>query len=97
SEKIFNFLSDTPYIFDFGLAHSAKAAWYLSFKSYEITGNETKALFIKRLNSLPVSLFFDYPKAVEALAKTGFKTFGDLASQIEGKSISSFKKRLGQR
>jgi protein ImuB len=97
SEKIVEFLNSTSYSFYFGLAHSAKAAWYLSFKSDEITGNETKALFIKRLNSLPVSLFFDYPKAVEALAKTGFKTFGDLASQIEGKSISSFKKRLGQR
>ena len=96
TNTIAEFLVKTPYGFDYGLAHSAKAAWYLSFATHEISGDETKSLFIKRLNTLPIELFFDYPKAVEALTKTGFKTFGDLATQIEGKSISSFKKRLGQ-
>lgn len=95
-DKINLFLEQTPYGFDFGLAHSAKAAWYLSFTYYEITGDETKQDFIERLNRLPIELFFDYPKAAEALSKTGFSTFGDLAIQIAGKSISSFKKRLGQ-
>lgn len=95
SEKITTFLESTPYGFDIGLAHSAQAAWYLSFAFYEITGCETKADFIDRINQLPIELFFDYPKVTEALAKTGFKTFGDLAIQIEGKTISSFKKRLG--
>ncbi len=95
SEKVFASLAKTPYGFEYGLAHSAKAAWYLSFASYNIRGDETKALFIDRLNKLPIGLLFDYPKAIDALSKTGFKTFGDLAKQIEGKSISSFKKRLG--
>lgn len=95
SEKIFECLAQTPYGFEYGLAHSAKAAWYLSFADYEIVGDETKSLFIERLNKLSIDLLFDYPKAVEALSKTGFKTFGDLAKQIDGKSISSFKKRLG--
>ncbi|MDO8336175.1 MAG: DNA polymerase Y family protein [Candidatus Saccharibacteria bacterium] len=95
SERVFTHLAQTPYGFEYGLAHSAKAAWYLSFDYHEIVGNETKSLFIERLNKLPIDLLFDYPKAVDALSKTGFKTFGDLARQIEGKSISSFKKRLG--
>lgn len=96
TEKIFEYLGDTPYGFEFGLAHTAKAAWYLSFTNHQITGDESKALFVERLNALPIHLFFDYPKIMEALAKTGFKTFADLVTQIEGKSISSFKKRLGQ-
>lgn len=95
SEMVFTHLAQTPYGFEYGLAHSAKAAWYLSFDCHEIAGNETKSVFIERLNKLSIDLLFDYPKAVEALSKTGFKTFGDLAKQIEGKSISSFKKRLG--
>lgn len=96
SEKIAAHLAQTLHGFQFGLAHSAKAAWYLSFNNYEIAGDETKSLFIERLNTLSIDLFFDCPGAVEALAKTGFKTFGDLATQIRGKSISSFRKRLGQ-
>lgn len=95
SERVFTHLAQTPYSFEYGLAHSAKAAWYLSFDSYAIAGDETKPLFIQRLNKLPIDLLLDYPKAVEALAKMGFKTFGDIARQIEGQSISSFKKRLG--
>lgn len=95
SEMVFNYLAQTPYGFEFGLAHSAKAAWHLSFDHHDITGDETKPLFIERLNKLSIDLLFDFPKAVDALAKTGFKTFGDLAKQIEGKSISSFRKRLG--
>jgi protein ImuB len=95
SEIVFTHLAQTLYGFEYGLAHSAKAAWYLSFDHHEIVGNETKSLFIERLNTLSIDLLFDYPKAVDALSKTGFKTFGDLAKQIEGKSISSFKKRLG--
>lgn len=95
AEKVAVYLSQTSYSFELGLAHSAKAAWCLSFAKYDITGDETKATFIERLNRLPIDLLFDYPKAVEALSKTGFKTLGDLAAQIEGESISSFRKRLG--
>jgi protein ImuB len=94
-DKISHYLEKTVYGFDLALAHSAKASWYLSFTFYEVTGDETKADFIERLNRLPIELFFDYPKAIEALSKTGFRTFGDLAIQIAGKTISSFKKRLG--
>ena len=95
SEMVNAHLSKTSYGFKCGLAHSAKAAWFLSFDQYEITGDESKALFIERLNKLSVDLLIDYPKALNTLSKTGFKTFGDLAIQIQGKSISSFKKRLG--
>lgn len=94
-QKIHTELAKTTFDVKYGLAHTTKAAWYLSFAHYEITGSETRALFLERLNALPIEVLFDYPKSVEALSKTGFKTLGDLALQINGNSISSFKKRLG--
>lgn len=96
SDIVFGCLAKKPYGFEYGLAHSAKAAWYLSFDYHDVTGNETRSMFVDRLNRLPVTLLFDYPEAMETLCKTGFKTWGDLARQIEGKSISSFRKRLGE-
>jgi protein ImuB len=95
-QKIFSHLGQTNYKFNHGLAHSAQAAWYLSFDHYDLSGDETKDVFVKRLSKLPINLLFDYPKARDALIKTGFTTFGDLALQISGKSISSFRKRLGK-
>ncbi|MBK8187461.1 MAG: hypothetical protein IPK77_09620 [Cellvibrio sp.] len=77
-----------------GWLNSEKAAWYLSFAPWDISGNETREFFIQRLNPLPIQLLADYPKAVDALLKSGFTTLGDLATQIQGKSISSFKKRF---
>lgn len=95
ADSINAFLSKDGYVFKVGLAHSEKASWYLSFAGFDITGDETEPLFLERLNTLPVELLFDYPKAVEALLKTGFRCFGDIARQITGNSLSSFKKRFG--
>ena len=78
-----------------GLAHSAKAAWLLSFHDDKIQGRETKAVFISRLKQLPIQLLHDYPTQVAALEKTGFITFADIARQIEAQTISSIKKRFG--
>lgn len=93
--KITNLLQQTDSTFAFGLAHSAKAAWFLSFADYEITGEETQPLFIERLNTLSIEILWDYPTVLESLLKTGFRCFGDLAQQIQQKSLRSFKKRLG--
>ena len=78
-----------------GLAHSAKAAWLLSFSDYKIQGDETKPVFIERLQQLPIQLLHDYPTQVAALEKTGFLTLADIARQIDVQSISSIKKRFG--
>lgn len=93
--KIFNYLQTTPYSFAYGLAHTAKAAWLLSFNHADITGNETKTLFCERLKTLPIQLLHDFPNAVDALEKTGFKTLGDIVQQIDAQKMSSIKKRLG--
>ncbi|WP_323816570.1 DNA polymerase Y family protein [Cellvibrio sp. NN19] len=97
TEQVVAFMQQTEYVYTFGLAHSAKAAWYLSFADWEISGAETKSLFIERLNQLPIDLLVDYPKALEALHKTGFRRFGDIATQIQGNSLRSFTKRMGQK
>jgi len=95
SAKIFDFLSSTPYTFQYGLAHTAKGAWLLSFHQNKISGNETKELFCERLNMLPIQLLHDFPSAVDALEKTGFKTLGDISRQIAVQKITGIKKRLG--
>lgn len=96
TDEIARFLQQGGYKFNIGLAHSAKAAWLLSFADYAISGEETQPLFIERLNTLPIESLVDYPKARESLLKTGFRCFGDIAKQIQDKSLSSFKKRLGK-
>ncbi len=88
-------LKQTPYGFLFGLGHSAKAAWLLSFADHNITGDETKDIFLNRLHELPVDLLFDYPSAQESLTRMGFTTLGDIALQISHNSLRSFKKRFG--
>lgn len=93
--KIFESFNNTGYPIEFGLAHSAKAAWLLSFANYEITGEENKDVFCERLKTLPIGLLHDYPAAIEGLHKTGFITLGDIARQIEAQSISAIKKRFG--
>src|SRR5690606_27751806 len=50
------FLEGTPHQYSIGLAHTAKAAWLLSFANVEITGEETRATFNQRLNALPIDM-----------------------------------------
>ncbi|MGM8225874.1 Y-family DNA polymerase [Cellvibrio sp. ARAG 10.3] len=94
--RITECLNQTPHEFLFGLAHSAKAAWLLSFAEHVITGEETRPEFLQRLNALPTDVLFDFPAAQASLTRMGFFTLGDIARQITHKSLRSFKKRLGQ-
>lgn len=94
--KILHFFAAKKLPVSVGLAHSAKAAWLLSFGDYNIQGDETKSVFIERLQQLPIQLLHDYPTQIAALEKTGFIILADIARQIEVQSISSIKKRFGQ-
>ncbi|MEN0036321.1 MAG: DNA polymerase Y family protein [Cellvibrio sp.] len=94
-EKIVQFFAAKNVTLAIGLAHSAQAAWLLSFVHYDIHGAESKPVFVERLQQLPIQLLHDYPAQVDALEKTGFVTFGDIARQIAAQSISSIKKRFG--
>jgi len=94
--KVLRFFAEKNLTLAVGLAHSAKAAWLLSFVHYDIHGDENKPVFVERLQRLPIQLLHDYPVQVGALEKTGFVTFGDIARQIAAQSISSIKKRFGQ-
>jgi protein ImuB len=94
-QKIESTFAESKLDFVIGQAHSAYAAWLLSFATYQPVETSSRDIFIQRLLSLPVQWLQDYPKAVDTLDKTGFKTLGDIARQIEAQSISSIKKRLG--
>lgn len=93
--QIIQHLRTTPYSCELGFAHTPKGAWLLSFQPTDITGDETKALFCERLKKLPIQLLHDFPKVVDALKKTGFKTLGDITRQIDVQKISGIKKRFG--
>jgi protein ImuB len=95
TDMILQFFVEKKLIVVVGLAHSAKAAWLLSFNHFVIHGDENRQLFIERLQQLPIQLLHDYPAQIDALEKTGFVTLGDIARQIAAQSISSIKKRLG--
>lgn len=88
-------MAQTPYGVSCSLGYSASSAWLLSFAPSPITGEETYSSLLERLNALPISLLFDYPKAQEALSKMGFVCLGDIARQISAHSIAVFRKRLG--
>lgn len=94
---IFKSLNDMGYSFEYGLAHAAKAAWLLSFNDQNIIGNQNKDGFIEQLKLLPIHLLHDFPSTIDALQKTGFKTLGDIARQIDSQKITSIKKRFGEK
>lgn len=87
-------LTDLPIAY--GLAHTEEAAWLLSYDNYSIAEGDDRALFIHRLNHVPVERLFDWPEARESLKRMGFVSLGNIAHQIERQSISAIKKRLGQ-
>lgn len=95
-EAIRQFLNATHYRFALGAGHSPQAAWLLSWTHQEITGHDIRADFIEQLKPLPLNLLHDYPDAVAMLEKTGFTTLGDVATQIEGRTITGLKKRLSR-
>lgn len=95
-DHVLHFFDTTPHQVRPGLAHTAGGAWLLTFARHEIRGDETRALFIDRLNALPVRVLHDYPDAVDALSKMGFTTLGDVARQIESSAVASFTRRLGR-
>ncbi len=95
-EGVLSLLASANHELRHGLAHTAAGAWLLSFARYPVTGDETRALFIERLNHLPVQVLYDHPQAVETLVQTGFTTLGDVARQIRGASLGSLTRRLGK-
>lgn len=99
-QSVFDFLSDIGQTFSWGLAHTSKGAWLLSFAETLSTkeldnGGLTADTFIQRLHQLPIDVLADYPKAVDALSKMGFSTLADIGQQIQAQSVASFSKRLG--
>lgn len=93
-------LHTSIYHIDYGLAHSAKGAWLLSYRQSNgqlpaISGAEDIAVFHQRLRAVPVQWLHDFPAEIAALENMGFDTLGDIARQIDAQSISSIKKRFG--
>lgn len=100
-QSVFGFLFDIGQTFNWGLAHTSKGAWLLSFadplNAKELDSNGLTAdSFIQRLHQLPIEVLADYSEAVDSLSKMGFATLADIGQQIQAQSVASFSKRLGR-
>lgn len=99
-ENIKTVLKATQYPFVISYAHTAKAAWLLSFKPYPIEGEETKEIFIERLKSIRIAQLQGQDKninnAIDVLHKSGFVALGDIILQIEKTGAHSLSKRFGE-
>jgi len=100
-QSVFTFLTEIGQTFIWGLGHTSKGAWLLSFAPpltvAQLNGdNLTSNSFIQRLHQLPIEVLADYPQAVEALSSMGFSTLEDIGRQINAQSVASFGKRLGK-
>ncbi len=99
-------LKNKHFLFEMGFAHTAKAAWLLSFKKQPINSTAQRQVFIDQLSELHISLLAKTPqntmqsKALEQhiyeLDKSGFETLNDIIRQIQKQSLASIRKRWGQ-
>ena len=96
TDQIRQLLSTTGYNFAFGVGHSAQAAWLLSWTNQAWTGSETRNDFLEQLRPLPLTLIHEHADAVSMLEKMGFVILGDVANQIQGRTITGLKKRLSR-
>ena len=81
-------LDNMPYSYQMGMAHTAKAAWLLSFQNYPIQDQDSHAVFTSRLRQSPLRLLSEQQEAVVGLQKMGLQNLGevlDLPSKALGK------------
>lgn len=95
-EQVFRCLEPSGFSFDFGIAHTAKGAWLLSYHHYAVDAADRRDIFVHRLNKIPLRYLKQYTKQVEQLAKSGFHCLGDVARQIEATAIGSLNQRFEQ-
>ncbi len=82
----------------YGLAHTGKAAWLLSWQHHPVSVQDDHKLFQQRLQQVPLHLLKEFPDKVSALQKSGFQTLGDVVQQMSsghGKSGAALARRFG--
>jgi len=97
-----------PYYLQCGFAHTAKAAWLLSYTqqaSEAIPNTLDRKDLLTQLGTLPIQQLLTIPekniktkalqKYIHALEQSGFDSLADLIRQIEKQSIASLHKRWG--
>lgn len=95
SKKLLKF----PHHYCHGLAHTGKAAWLLSWQNYPVSEQDNRETFRQRLQQVPVDHLTEFPDAVIALQQSGFRTLGDLVTQMQANekagSSAAIRKRFG--
>src|SRR5690606_26132512 len=92
---LFKQLRAFGYRFEFGLAHTAAAAWLLSWQQHPVCDDDKRSVFIQRLQQTPIHLLASNEIIINALDKTGFNTLGDVIKQIQHSSLDALRKRFG--
>lgn len=96
TKGLFKQLRTSGYHFEFGLAHTAAGAWLLSWQQHPVCDDDSREIFMQRLQSTPVHLLQSNEKTISALDLTGFRILGDVIKQIQATSLASLRKRFGQ-
>lgn len=71
-------LDAMPYEWQTGVAHSAQAAWLLSFEHWPVSDQDSQAAFINRLRRVPVDRPVEHRQAFESLSRMGMQCLGDV-------------------
>lgn len=89
-------LTPLSHLFHYGLAHTEKASWLLSWQYHPISNQDKHTDFLQRLQQAPIHLVNDFPNAIATLKKSGFQTLGDIFKQMDSsKSSAAISQRFG--
>lgn len=100
TQRLFKALGQQPHHYCYGLAHTGKAAWLLSWQNHPINAGDSENIFQQRLAQVPINHLHEFPEVAVALQKSGFTTLGDLMVQMQADnkaaSSAAIRKRFGK-
>lgn len=71
-------LNNQAFDYRLGLAHSRQGAWLLSHADYAICEQDNQAIFMSRIERMPLSYLREFPSVAEKLKKMGVDSIGEL-------------------
>lgn len=77
-KKLCEALNHKTLDYQIGLAHSRQGAWLLSHEQYSVCADDSQAIFMERIESMPLSYLNEFPDVAEKLNSMGFHSFADL-------------------
>ncbi|VUD68085.1 hypothetical protein TDB9533_03979 [Thalassocella blandensis] len=82
--------------FQLAQAHTAEAAWLLSFSPQTLSEHYRQNDYLQQIKALPLDLLYAHKHTVTKLKKSGFFNFSDLIKQIEQTPLHTLTQRFGE-